>query len=108
VVAHEPDKQRRTDPGGGHHALGRTQEAQEHKGKKHPRTEERGRGRQEGVGFHGFGVWVNDDAKMVTRFSLFDRFPEVERLFLVRFTVFPNFKPKNGDQRPEEGRPQEA
>jgi hypothetical protein len=56
------------------------------------------------MGFHGLGVWVNDDAKMARLFALFDRFPEVERLFLVRFPAFSESRTKKGDGRPEEDR----
>jgi hypothetical protein len=54
VVAHEPEEQRRADPGGGrHHEFGRTQDAEEDEGGEHRRTEERGRDRQGEMGFTG-------------------------------------------------------
>jgi hypothetical protein len=45
---------------------------------------------------------VNDDAKMALLFALFDRFPEVERLFWVRFPAFSESRTKKGDGKPEE------
>jgi hypothetical protein len=48
------------------------------------------------MGFHGFGVWVDDNAKMNRLFALIDRFPEVERLFLVRFLVLPESRTGKG------------